>query len=170
MPGAPQVPPADAELDELLRPTISEQGPDRTARGRPWRLGSQMYVAFFGGALAAGVIAVLNARALGLSPSRRWAIAGIGAAGMAASLLVIALIGVGDDNDGGPPVATAARVVAVVAWGGMYLIQRTADRVYSYHARGDDPYQALWGPGIAAVIAGLVIQGALAFAILGDFA
>lgn len=170
MPRAPHGSPADAEFDELLRPTVGERASERAGAKRPWRLGSQIYVAFFGGALAAAAVAVLNARALGLSRARQWAIAGIGVAGLAASILVIALIVAGQDGDGSAPVGTPARVVAIVAWGAMYLLQRTADRVYAFHARDDDPYASLWGPGIAAVIAGALVQAGLAVAILGEIA
>jgi len=168
MPSQPHEAPADAELDELLRPSVTEDRPAGTAARRPWRLGSQIYVAFFGGAAGAAAIGVLNARALGLSSARQWAIAGLGLAGLAASVLVVALIGADQDGDGSLPPSTVARVVAIVAWGGMYLLQRTADRVYSYHAREDDPYASLWGAGIAAVIVGAIIQFALADAIVGE--
>lgn len=156
------------ELDELLRPTVSAEPSVRGGR-RPWRLGSQFYVAFFGGAAGAAIIAVLNAARLGLPSAQRWAIAGLGLAGLLASAIVISAIGLGDDGDNST-VRIAGRVVGVVAWGGMYLIQRSADRIHDYRSPQDDPYDSMWVPGVLAAVAGGLVQLAIAGAVLGEVA
>jgi hypothetical protein len=147
--------PSPGELDELLRPSVPDDGPRPARAGRPMRLGSQFYVAFFGGAVAATIIALLNAAALGLSTRKRLLIGGLGMLGLAATAVVFA---VADSEN----TRLLARVVGVVAWGGMYLVQRGADRVYAYRSNDDEPYASMWGPGIAVALAGLVVQFGLA--------
>lgn len=132
------------EPDDLLTPTLQGRDARPADAQRPWRLGSIVYVAFFGGALAAATISLLNSRRLGQSASTQAAIPALGAAGFAGVLFVATLV----DEDS---VRIAIRAVALVAYGGMYLLQRSADRVYHYHQRDDDPYDSLWGPGLAAV-------------------
>lgn len=153
-PGGP--PPGD--LDELLRPTVAERRPNEARPGTlPWRLGSQFYVAFFGGAAGAAIVAWRNASRLGLASSQRWTIAALGALGVLAAALVVTLVG--SDDDGGTTTArVAGQVVSITAWGGMYLVQRTADRVHAFHSRDGEPYGSMWGPGFGAVVAGVLVQ------------
>ena len=136
--------PRHDELDELLRPTLQGRGARPADAPRPWRLGSIVYVAFFGGALAAAAISLLNSRRLGQPAITQAAIAALGIAGFAAVLVVAALVG--DDS-----LRIPIRAVALVAFGGMYLLQRSADRVFHFHQREEEPYDSLWGPGLAAV-------------------
>jgi len=161
-PGAP----APGELDELLRPTV-KQREEPSGSKRPWQLSSQFYVAFFGGAVGATIIALLNATRLGLPAQKRWMIAAIGVAGIIATALVIAGVGLDDDGTTGT-IRILGRVVGVVAWGGMYLIQRSADRVYAYRSSADEPYAPMWGPGIAAALVGAAAQLGLAGVLLGE--
>ncbi|MDQ3587759.1 MAG: OST3/OST6 family protein [Actinomycetota bacterium] len=58
---------------------------------RPWRLSSQVYVAFFGGVLAVTVIALTNAPRLRTPVSRQAVIAGIGAIGLACVIVFAVL-------------------------------------------------------------------------------
>jgi hypothetical protein len=150
--------PRHDELDELLRPTLQGRAARPADAPRPWRLGSIVYVAFFGGALAAAAISLLNARRLGRPASTQVAIAALGAAGFAAVLVVAALVG--EDS-----LRIPIRVVALVAFGGMYLLQRSADRVYHYHQRDEDPYESLWGPGLAAVFTLGVVETLAAYGV-----
>lgn len=164
-------PPASHEAvdDDLLRPSIAATTARQRDGEQPWRLGSQFYVAFFGGAAGAAIIAVLNAARLGLPVATRWAIVGLGVVGVAASALVVSAIAL--DADGSAQSASIpGRVVGVVAWGGMYLLQRRADRVHDYRSRDDDPYASLWVPGILAGIAGAIVQLALMAVLLGEVA
>jgi hypothetical protein len=159
---------SDGQLDELLRPSVETRPREGAQARRPWRLGSQVYVAFFGGALAAAAIAFVNAQPLGVPAARRWGILALGALGLVASVAVAAAIGT--DGDSSSSARVGARVAALVAWGGMYFLQRTADRVWSYHAAEEEPYAPLWVPGLLTVIPGAVVQAALIAAATGGVA
>src|SRR5688500_11026059 len=65
---------------------------------RPWRLGSQFYVAVFGGPVAAGLVGYLNAKRLGLPAGRLAAIAGIGAAALLAVATVATVVAQSSDE------------------------------------------------------------------------
>lgn len=149
-------------LDELLTPTLGEQRAHTPSIDRPWRLGSQVYVAFFGGVLAVTAIAILNARRLGMAPKTLWLMGGVGAAGLAGAVAVVALIA-----DSGSSARVPARIVALAACGVLYLIQRSADRVYHYHARADDPYDSLLGPGLIACFTVGVLEAILLVVVRG---
>jgi predicted permease len=149
--------------DELFEPTLAEY---RETGERPWRLGSQFYVAFFGGVVAVTAIAWLNAKRLGLDDRRRWLILLVGAVGLAAT------IGVPLIRDEGADAAfrLTSRVIAVLAFGGMYLLQRSADRVHSAFARDEEQaYASLWVPGLIAVIVGGVAQAVIVLSVLAAF-
>lgn len=145
------------ELGDLLRPTLRDEPVPDPGR-RPWRLSSQVYVAFFGGVIAVTVIAFLNAGRLGLQSRQRAGIAAVGVVGFAGVCVAAALM------DESSALRLVTRGIALAAYGVMYLIQRSADRAYSYHSPldADEEYDSLWGPGIFAVI-GL---GFLQFALL----
>jgi anti-sigma factor RsiW len=147
--------------DPLLRPTLQDREGDNALRERPWRLHSQFWVAFFGGALAVSVIASLNSRRLGVAgDSRRWipviAVLGLGSAALLAVLLVTSGIGSG--------ARLANQVGGVVAYLPLQKIQKSADRVYHFYSDSpEDAYDSLWGPGLAAVfLLGLPVTVALA--------
>ena len=148
--------------DDLLQPTLAE----RTAAPstvRPWRLLSQFYVAVLGGALAVTAIALVNARRLRLSTSQQACIAVAGAVGFAATLTIAAIVGQTVEQ------RWLVRVAAVVAWGGMYAIQRSADRIQGFH-EGEEGYDSMWIPGTIACVAGGVIQWPLVAAVAGGLA
>lgn len=146
--------------DDLLRPTLGAHGPRDEAAPKPWALGSQVYVAFFGGALAAAAIAVLNAERLRLTRTVQAQIAAFGLLGLAATIVLAELV------DDVPTIAR--RAVALAAWGGMWLLQRGADRRWVFHSRDEEPYAPLWTPGIIAVLAGGLLQAGILAAITGE--
>ena len=150
-------------LDELLQPTLAEQRAHTPSIDRPWRLGSQVYVAFFGGALAVTAIAILNARRLGLPAKTQWIMGAVGAAGLAGALLVVASIG----GDSGSSARVPARIVALAAYGLLYLLQRRADRVYHFHAKSGDPYDSLLGPGLIACFTLGIVEAVLIVLVRG---
>ena len=139
--------------DELLRPTIGA-GVDMSSR--PWRLMSQTYVAFFGGVIAVTVIAFLNARRLGVTTDKRRVILLVGGAGLVVAAVVITLLT--DDSTPASGLQVAIRFVAVVCCLAQLRIQRPMDR--AFQLRGSD-YGSLWGPGIAAVLGGGVLEAVL---------
>lgn len=146
--------------DDLLRPSLEDRTPPPTGGERPWRLGSQVYVAFFGGPVAVTAVALLNAERLRLRPTASVLIAACGLAGLIATVVLAASI---EDLP-----SYGRRAVALAAWGGMWWAQRLADRTYGFHARDEEPYASLWIPGIAAVVLGNVVLVLLVGAVGGS--
>ena len=154
--------------DDLFTPTIS------TARrpgalAKPWKLGSQFWVAFFGGPIAAGVIAFLNGRRLALTDRKRRLMLATGAAGFFVGIgAAAALKGL---DLGGTPARLGNQIAGVLAYLVLYRLQRPADRVYVFYGSEekdeDEAYDSLWGPGLAAVF-GLGLPSALVIAGLTD--
>ncbi len=146
---------------DLLAPTLQDHRP-RDPDARPWRLGSQVYPAILGGVFAVTPIAVLNARKLGMPKAQIRLIVAAGAAGVVALVVYAVVVVAGGDLERG--VRLGAQLIGVAAWAPMYLLQRSWDRVYATFGPGEDEdeaYESLWGPGLVAVIAGNVLQGAI---------
>ncbi|WP_377271791.1 hypothetical protein [Peterkaempfera sp. SMS 1(5)a] len=127
--------------DPLLQPTLQQ-----TSRGAaPWRLSSQGYVAFFGGALAGTAVAVANAVRLGLPRRTVLVISAIGAAALALTIVLMLVVGDRAGNAG----LGLLRLVPVAAYLVQARLQRDRNRAFALqggkHAR-------LLGPGIAAVL------------------
>ncbi|MEU4389857.1 hypothetical protein [Kribbella sp. NPDC023855] len=139
--------------DELLRPTI---GADVDLSVRPWRLMSQAYVAFFGGVIAATVIAVVNARRLGVPAKGRLLILLSGGAGLI--LAAAAFVLMTDELTASSGPRLVIRVIAVLTCLVQLRIQQPMDR--AFQLRGAE-YKSLWVPGIAAVIGGGLLEIAL---------
>lgn len=148
--------------DDLLRPSLQDvRSPP--AGGRPWRLSSQFYVAFFGGALAVTALAWLNAARLGATrETNRWILV-TGTVGVLVSI-VVSYIFFG--NDYGSAARLAYRVVGVVTSLVLYRLQRSADRVYQFRTpeSDDEQYDRMLAPGLVAILAGGVVQLAIVFA------
>jgi hypothetical protein len=122
---------------------------------RPWRLHPQVYVAFFGGPLAIGAIAVGNAVKLGMTRTAQLVIA---AAALLAEAALVAVFAVTDTDAGGFGFGVIA---GLAAYGPAYLLQRSPDRVYLFHSRDDEPYDGLLGPGLVAVVLARIAESAL---------
>jgi hypothetical protein len=148
------------DRDDLLQPTLA--GHERQPmRDKPWRVSSQVYVAFFGGPLAVGAIATYNAMTLGMPGRARLAIVALALAAEAAFVAVV----LATDTD---QVRLFSIVAGLAAFGGAYLLQRSPDRVYHYHADEDEPYASLFGPGLAAVIVARLVEAVLIVGVLGE--
>ena len=148
---------------DLLTPTLGAHEPRDWSTQLPWRLGSQVFVAFFGGPLAVKIIAVLNGMRLRMPRRQLVTMVPIGVAGTIAGVLAAGLI------DAGAAPRLLVQVAGVITYGPLHLLQRSPDRVHSTfspHADPEDDYGSLWGPGIAAVLAGWVVQGALVAAVI----
>jgi hypothetical protein len=145
--------------EDLFTPTLQDAGRhDAPVPGeRPWRLSSQFYVAFFGGALAVTALAWVNARRLG-APLRvhRW-ILGAGGAGVVVSTVASYLL---YGNDYGAATRIAYRIVGIAVSGVQYKLQESPDRIYRfrYRASADELYDRMVGPGLAATLAGGAVQ------------
>jgi hypothetical protein len=148
--------------DDLLRPSLQDVRSPAEG-GRPWRLTSQFYVAFFGGALAVTALAWLNAGRLGAAREvKRWILVS-GLIGVVASV-VVSYIFFGDDY--GSAARIGYRVVGVVTSIVLYRLQRSADRVYQFRTPGsdEDQYDRMLAPGLVAVLVGGVLQLGIVFA------
>jgi hypothetical protein len=144
------------DRDDLLQPVLA--GYQRRPYGaKPWRVQSQIYVGFFGGALAVGGIAFANAVMLGLPVRARVAIVALALAAEAALLVAAAAV----TRDATLLVRFGIPVAGLIAYGGAFLIQRSADRVYQFHTDEDEPYERLFGAGLVACIIGRIVDAML---------
>ena len=145
-------------MSGLLEPTLQDHVPRIYAGpNRPWRTGSQIYVAILGGPVAVTAIALFNAERLRLPLAKKALIAAIGVlAALVAIVVVLAAPG---------EARVLAGLVGAVAAGPIYLLMRSFDRAYFAFTNDDiseeEAYASLWGPGIAAVIGGLFLTAAV---------
>ena len=147
----PVVPPVKGDL---LTPTLTEHRPRDWHERLPWRLGSQVFVAFLGGPVAVTIIAVLNGARLRMPRERLLLMAAIGVAGTIAGVLAAGLIDLGSAR-------LLVQVAGVLTAGPLHLLQRSPDRVHSTfspHHDPEDDYGSLWLPGLGAVLAGWLVQ------------
>ena len=135
--------------DELLKPTIAEE---TSSMDPPWSVDSLVYPAFFGGPLAVTFLAAVNARRLGVGQRHQALIVATGVAALVAQLAVIAFV-LQQVSSGAQRFSYSLAGVAV--WGVAKYVQRRPFRIYLL--RGGTPAN-LWGPGIAAVLASVLIQ------------
>jgi hypothetical protein len=152
--------------DDLFAPALAGRRRRVLEQGeRPWRLSSQFYVAFFGGALAVTAIAWLNARRLGVERTKLRLIPLVGLAGLAATVAVVEIFGGGEV---GSSQRILARVVALATGGVLYGLQVSADRVYHSYAEGDEDaiYDSLWRLGLAATFGLGIVQALILAAVL----
>ena len=144
------------DRDDLLQPTLADH---EGTKYRPFRLSSQVYVAFFGGALAVGAIGCVNAVFLGMPNRARVAIVALALAAEGALVALAAATETGQ-------VRLLSIIAGLVAFGGVYLIQRSPDRVYHFHTDDDEPYESLFLPGLVTCFAARIIEGALVFGVI----
>jgi len=143
--------------DELLRPTIAA-GVD--PKVQPWRLNSQAYVAFFGGVIAATIIAWLNSGRLGVERGKRWLIVATGVLGLAVVVTLFAVLN--DDGERTQSLRIFVRVIAVLCILAQMRWQRPMDR--AFQLRGAD-YHSMWVLGPILTV-GCAIAEALLLALV----
>jgi hypothetical protein len=157
---------SERQEDDLFTPSLAGGRRAVPPPGRrPWRLGSQFYVAVFGGPVAAGLVGYLNGKRLGLPQGRLAAIAGIGAA----ALVVVATVAtvVAQQSDESRPLRLVSMVGGAAAYVGIRQLQKDADRRYGLGRKDDESYDSLWLPGfgialLGGLVAGIVILSATA--------
>ena len=141
---------------QLPPPLFADRPARRAYSPPPFRVGSQLYVAFFGGSAALTAIAYRNARRLhdDHAASRILTVGvcatiAITLAGMVLSALYGAQVG-----------RVVARGLAVVLFFALGSMQDTGQkRFYLHHA--EDEHASLWGPGFVATMTFGVVQGLL---------
>lgn len=151
--------------DDLFRPTVGE---GRSADlPMPWRPGSQLWVAFFGGAFALLAIAWLNTWRLGMD----WRVTGRRLVGMTVVGYVVATVAVagmmaawGADPDTQRLSRWTYRGMALLLFVAFSRVQEPARR--RYEELHDEAYASMWRAGLVAVIVGGLAQGALSAAVL----
>jgi hypothetical protein len=167
---------SDSKQEDLrvdpFEPSLAAHAPAAHPRRRPWRLGSQFYVAFFGGTFAVTAIAFLNAKRLGLDAARRRFILVFGiACGLLTKVAVFHVIAdpalvtefLGQDIEPKTVVRIGSRLIAILVFAVFYKIQKQADRLYQVGSvDGEEPYASLWKPGLIAVFLFIVIELAIA--------
>ena len=152
-----------AETDDLLQASLASYV---APAAQPWRLESQFWVAFFGGPLAAGAIAHLNAGRLGLSHARRSAVLGIVLAALVLEVVAVYVLAAPDvaaaiGDRSGRALGLAVQGAGVAAYPFLYRVQRRGDRIFRLgHTEMD--YSSLRRPGLLAVVAGGLLGIALA--------
>lgn len=142
------------EDDDLLTPTLA--GPRREALPagrRPWRLGSQFYVAVLGGPVAAGLAGWLNGKRLGLPANRLAAVAGIALA----ALVAVAIAAAAMSSEENRPLRLVSMVGGAVAYLGIREVQKDADRRYGAGRSDRESYDSLWLPGLGMVVLGGIV-------------
>ena len=144
-------------MAELLTPTLAAHRPRSWSPGDlPWRPASQVYVAFLGGPVAVGIIAVLNGARLAMPRAALVRMALVALAGTVAGIAGAVLV----PGDSVAP-RLLVQLAGVLTFGLLYLAQRSPDRVHSTfspHEEPEDDYDSLLGPGLAAVVAGWFVQ------------
>jgi hypothetical protein len=140
--------------DDLLRPTVATGS---TLPGPPpWRLESIVYPAFFGGALAATALGLVNGRRLGVRTPALVAVAVTGVLALVARVVATALI------VSGSGARFLGSLAGMAVWGVIYATQKRAYR--SSLQRGEEP-ASLVKAGFAAVLGLGLIEALIVFAI-----
>lgn len=165
MEGQPGKGRAIGELDELLQPTLQAQT-TTAGTARPWRLASQLWVAFFGGTAAYLTIALLNGVRLGMPRRRLVLLAAAGVVALAASLGVASyLLHSFPGTTGRGYARLGSRVIAVLFYLLGRRLQTPFDRVFEVLRRGE--HASLWVAGLLAVLGIGTLQHFAAWSIEG---
>lgn len=144
--------------DDLLQPSVS--GNPAPAGPKPWRVRSQVWVAFFGGILAVTAIALLNAKRLGIDKQKRWLMAAAGA--VALTILLALWLRAPSAPDFVTFMRQAremrmyGRVIAIVLFLILATLQKPAERHYLVFAGGD--HASLWKAGLIATFTLGIVQ------------
>jgi hypothetical protein len=148
MPHPPSASPSAQPHDDLLTPSLGEREAPSTRR--PWRVGSQVWIALFGGPLPVALIAWCNAGRLGMQRRRRGWILGCGALGFLLALAAAWWIGLEHPGLRGARslLRLAVRAAGLLTYAAVAWLQRPADRAFRiFDERG---YASLWLAGVAA--------------------
>ena len=144
--------------DDLLQPSVGAA--PREPREKPWRVRSQIWIAFFGGILAVTAIAILNAKRLGMDQRKRWLMAAAGLVAMAILLALWLRLPAATDYvtflKQGRELRIYARVIAVALFLLFAAMQKRAESQHLVFAGGE--YASLWVAGITATFVLGILQ------------
>lgn len=137
----------------------------------PFNLGSLLYVGFFGGPLAVGLIAWIQARRLRLGASVQrllWVLTLAGVAGVGATVLAVSSVESFADLGTNLLFRRANNLWGLLGWMTVDRLLGGADRRYAVRDTNDaEPRSSLWMPGLAAVfLLGTAQQLVLRFALV----
>lgn len=152
---------------DLFSPSL--QARDVGYNERPWKLSSQFWVAFLGGTFAIAGLSYFNAKRLKLPPDKLRLVMVVGAVGTIATIGLALYVGMNFDA-----LATSAnsrqllrfssRIAALVTYYLLRRIQEPYDRRFGMFY-GNDGYDSLWKPGLAATFGLGIIQTIIIVAI-----
>ncbi len=140
---------------DLFSPTLRDSVPRALPTGKkPWRLASQFWVAFLGGALAVTAIAYINSRRLGMPIAKQRLILLLGVVALLATIgLTYYMLGQGSGSrELSRQVRIGGRIIAVLLFLAYYQLQKGADRLYNYYTDDEEEYDSLLKPGFAAAL------------------
>ena len=145
------------DRDDLLSPSLTQPARRELREGeKPWRLGSQFYVSFFGGPLAAAAVGYLNAGRLELPRDRRAAIVAAGVVGFAVAIVVALTV----ESEWTRP-RFLLLATGLLAYSATYQLQRSADRLYGLGRDEESAYDSLWQTGLAVVLVAGIASAAV---------
>lgn len=154
---------AIGELDELLQPTLQAQT-TKAGTARPWRLSSQLWVAFFGGTGAYLTIALLNGVRLRMPRRKLVLLTAAGAVALVASLGVASYLQHAFPGTTGRGYARlGSRLIAVLFYVVGRRVQTPFDRVFEVLRRGE--HASLWVAGLLAVLGIGTLQSVAAWSL-----
>jgi len=162
-----QIPPhlAHDEDTELFSPSLQDYQPlGKASRPQPWRLQSQIWIAFFGGVIPFTLIAYLNAKRLELPKHRLQQIVGLGVIGFITVIGVDYLFGITDDmsvRQATTSMRLTGRAVALLMYVLVHRMQNSADRTYAWVS--DDSYSSLWRFGLLVIVVLGTLQNLLVY-------
>jgi hypothetical protein len=144
---------ARSEIESLLEPSLG------SGAGTIYSLRACFFVAFLGGPLAILLFSALNSRRLGRLARDAWvyALGGLVTVAFLVALAPVAVEGTPPEwlgwigGDGKRGLRNASRLLALLLFGGLYLLHRPFHR--AARLRGLDA-PSPWVPGIAATLAG----------------
>ena len=142
-------------MTDLLQPSLQEETPVATWLPAPFRLYSLLYVAFFGGPLAAAAIGVLQARRLRQSPHRLGRVVALGmvaALGVGLTAVLLDNVAAFDAVETDLLFRRANNLWGLLTWMALSRMLTGPDRRYTVrHLELQEPRSSLWVPGLLAV-------------------
>ncbi len=162
----------ELSTEDLLTPSLQDEVSVTDWAPPPFRLENLLYTAFFGGPLAVGVLAAIQAGRLRQGNARVWgllALALVGAAGVGLSATLLSHVESLADLGTNMLFRRANNAWGLLLWLALKRMLSGPDLRYAvrYPSTADEPRSSLWVPGLLAIIVlGSIQQIALRMALL----